>query len=72
MCADISFGRRLIREWNTVMALAVPWGALADRIGRKKVLAVNFLGCALHVVWFLIVCKWSGLLVYLRRILIGL
>lgn len=53
-----------------MMALAVPWGALADRIGRKKVLAVNFLGCALHIVWFLIVCKWNGIPVDYRRKLI--
>lgn len=39
-----------------MLALAIPWGILADRIGRKKVLAVNFLGCILHIVWFLIIC----------------
>lgn len=40
-----------------MMLLAVPWGALADRVGRKKVLAVNFLGCALHILWFVVVCR---------------
>lgn len=52
-----------IRGWQVffealpVMALAIPWGALADRAGRKKVLAVNFLGCAIHIAWFTIVCN---------------
>lgn len=40
-----------------VMALAIPWGALADRIGRKKVLAVGFFGSILHILWFLVVCS---------------
>lgn len=52
-----------IRGWQVfweaipVLALAIPWGALADRIGRKKVLAVNFAGCILHILWFLAVCE---------------
>jgi len=51
-----------IRGWQVffeaipVMALAVPWGALADSVGRRKVLAVNFVGCAAHIVWFAAVC----------------
>lgn len=47
-------------ETIPVMALAIPWGALADRVGRKPVLGINFLGSLLRVAWFLIVCEFSG------------
>jgi hypothetical protein len=59
---DIQTRLAYIRGWQVffeaipVMALAVPWGALADRVGRKKVLAVNFVGCMMHICWFLLVC----------------
>ncbi|KAA8913859.1 major facilitator superfamily domain-containing protein [Sphaerosporella brunnea] len=52
-----------IRGWQVffealpVMTLAVLWGALADRVGRKRVLALNFLGCAVHIAWFALVCN---------------
>jgi len=55
-----------IRGWQVffeaipVMLLAVPWGALADRVGRKRVLAINFVGCLMHVFWFLLVCGFSS------------
>jgi MFS family permease len=52
-----------IRGWQVffealpVMILAVPWGALADSVGKKRVLALNFLGCAAHIIWFAVVCN---------------
>jgi MFS family permease len=52
-----------IRGWQVfvealpVMALAVPWGAFADKAGKKQVLALNFLGCAAHIAWFVVVCN---------------
>ena len=52
-----------IRGWQVffeaipVLLLAVPWGALADRVGKKRVLAVNFAGCAAHIAWFAVVCE---------------
>lgn len=55
-----------IRGWQVfcesipVMALAMPWGALADRVGRKRVLGINFLGCLLHVASFLAICESSA------------
>ncbi|TGZ76615.1 MFS general substrate transporter [Ascodesmis nigricans] len=51
-----------IRGWQVfceaipVMVMAIPWGAIADRVGRKKVLVVNFVGCAVHILWFVLVC----------------
>lgn len=70
LCKLESIQTRLayIRGWQVffeaipVMLLAVPWGALADRVGKKRVLAVNFMGCAVHIAWFAIVCKCAGLL----------
>ncbi|KAI5855417.1 major facilitator superfamily domain-containing protein [Tricharina praecox] len=50
-------GWQVFFEATPVMALAIPWGALADRVGRKKVLAVNFVGCAIHIAWFALVCN---------------
>ncbi|KAI5806184.1 major facilitator superfamily domain-containing protein [Geopyxis carbonaria] len=57
-----------LRAWQVtfdalpVLALAVPWGTLADRVGRKKVLAINLFGCALHILWFMVVCHPGSLM----------
>ncbi|KAF8543043.1 major facilitator superfamily domain-containing protein [Trichophaea hybrida] len=51
-----------IRGWQVffeaipVLLLAIPWGALADRVGRKRVLAINYIGYLIHISWILVVC----------------
>ncbi|RPA79072.1 MFS general substrate transporter [Ascobolus immersus RN42] len=49
-------GWQVFWEGLPVMLLAIPWGILADRVGRRKVLALNFFGCIVSVFWFLAVC----------------
>lgn len=39
------------------MLLALPYGALADRIGRKPVLLLAVIGCFANDVWTRVVCK---------------
>lgn len=39
------------------MLLAVPYGALADRVGRKKVLLLAITGCFLNDAWVRLVCS---------------
>ncbi|KAK3497981.1 major facilitator superfamily domain-containing protein [Neurospora hispaniola] len=46
-----------VNAWKDVfeilpaVALAIPWGILTDRIGRKKVLLLALLGCLLNEAW---------------------
>jgi MFS family permease len=37
--------------------LAIPFGTLADRVGRKWIFVVSLLGCWLSVAWILLICK---------------
>lgn len=41
------------------IVLAIPYGALADHIGRKPVLLLGMLGCILSEVWIRLVCKFA-------------
>lgn len=51
-----------INAWKDVfealpgIILTVPYGTLADRIGRKKILLLATLGCLMNDVWIRIVC----------------
>ena len=38
------------------MILAIPYGTLADRIGRKKIFLLAIVGCFLNDVWIRVVC----------------
>lgn len=37
--------------------LAIPFGTLADRVGRKWIFAASLLGCWLSSAWVLLICK---------------
>jgi len=37
--------------------LAIPFGTLADRVGRKWIFAASLLGCWLSSAWILLICK---------------
>ena len=39
--------------------LAVPFGTLADRVGRKWIFAASLLGLQLSFAWILVICKHS-------------
>ena len=40
------------------MALTIPYGMLADRIGRKKVLLLAILGLFMNDAWIRLVCEF--------------
>ncbi|KAI1745725.1 major facilitator superfamily domain-containing protein [Xylaria scruposa] len=40
------------------LALSIPYGALADRFGRSKVLTLAFCGVIMNESWVAIVCAW--------------
>jgi hypothetical protein len=40
--------------------LAVPFGALADRIGRKWIFAASLMGLQASSAWVLFICEWPG------------
>lgn len=42
--------------------LAVPYGALADRVGRKWIFTVSLLGLQLSSVWILVICELAGVM----------
>lgn len=42
---------------STALVLSLPYGALADKIGRKFVLLSSMAGLLLSNIWFLIVCS---------------
>jgi MFS family permease len=37
--------------------LAIPFGTLADRVGRKWIFCLSLLGCQLASAWILLICK---------------
>lgn len=37
--------------------LAIPFGTLADRVGRKWIFAMGLLGCQLASAWILLICE---------------
>lgn len=39
------------------MLLAVPYGVLADRVGRKKVLLLAIVGLFMNDAWIRLVCE---------------
>lgn len=41
---------------HSALLVSIPYGALADRIGRKKVLILALTGCLLCDTWVAIVC----------------
>jgi MFS family permease len=40
--------------------LAVPYGTLADRVGRKWVFMASLVGLQLNFAWVLLICEWAG------------
>jgi hypothetical protein len=40
--------------------LAVPFGTLADRVGRKWIFAASLVGLQLNAAWILLICKPPG------------
>lgn len=42
------------------MLLAVPFGALADRFGRKRILLVALFGMFMNDAWIRLVCKYTA------------
>jgi MFS family permease len=40
--------------------LAVPFGTLADRIGRKWIFTISLMGLQLNYAWILLICKAHG------------
>lgn len=43
------------------MLMAVPFGALADKLGRKWIFAVSLVGLQLNSIWILLVCYFRDL-----------
>lgn len=43
---------------SSALLVSIPYGALADRIGRKKVLILALTGCLLCDTWVAIVCEF--------------
>ena len=41
------------------MLLAVPFGALADRFGRKKILLLALFGMFMNDAWIRLVCEYT-------------
>jgi MFS family permease len=41
------------------MLLAIPFGALADHVGRKKVLVLAIFGLVMNDFWIRLVCECS-------------
>lgn len=60
---DIQYELARLRSWKAffdgvaILLTAVPMGLLADRIGRKKVIASSILGPLLSLCWTVGVCK---------------
>lgn len=50
------------------MILAVPYGTLADRVGRKKIFLLAIVGCFLNDVWIRVVCELPLSLCHLASI----
>lgn len=44
-------------SFPAVLITAIPMGILADRVGRKKVIASSVLGPILQMCWILVVCR---------------
>jgi MFS family permease len=40
--------------------LAVPFGTLADRVGRKWIFTISLMGLQLNYAWILLICKPHG------------
>lgn len=60
---DIQYELARLRSWKAffdgvaILLTAVPMGLLADRIGRKKVIASSIIGPILSLCWTVAVCK---------------
>ncbi|KAF2134934.1 MFS general substrate transporter [Dothidotthia symphoricarpi CBS 119687] len=50
-------------KFDTILGilLAVPFGALADRVGRKRILTASLVGLQLKAAWVLIICYFTRL-----------
>ncbi|POS79233.1 hypothetical protein DHEL01_v202356 [Diaporthe helianthi] len=59
---DVQYQLARLRSWKAlfdgiaVLVTAIPMGILADRVGRKKVIASSVLGPILQLCWILLVC----------------
>lgn len=59
---DVQYQLARLRSWKAlfdgiaVLVTAIPMGILADRIGRKKVIATSILGPILQLCWVVAVC----------------
>lgn len=47
----------LTRATMQVLLTAVPMGLLADRIGRKRVIATSIMGPLLSLSWIVFICE---------------
>ena len=63
--ADVQGDLALLKGWmNTFdqlpgIILALPYGLMADRIGRKPVLAMSLLGIIMEEIAIRFICKWN-------------
>ncbi|KUI59808.1 hypothetical protein VP1G_06988 [Cytospora mali] len=59
---DVQYQLARLRSWKAlfdgiaILITAIPMGILADRIGRKKVIATSIMGPILQLCWILAVC----------------
>ncbi|KAH8775216.1 major facilitator superfamily domain-containing protein [Diaporthe sp. PMI_573] len=59
---DVQYQLARLRSWKAlfdglaILITAIPMGILADRVGRKKVIASSVLGPILQLCWILLVC----------------
>lgn len=57
----------MLRGWDGTLAcipgliMSVPFGVLADKIGRKAVLFMSLIGIGLGLVWVQVICKFLDL-----------
>jgi MFS family permease len=52
-----AYAYQLFTDKPTAVLCAMPYGILADKIGRKPVLLLAGLGLVLSVLWYDVVCE---------------
>ncbi|KAL6689763.1 putative MFS multidrug transporter [Trichoderma pleuroticola] len=60
--SEVAFinGWKDVFEMLPAIILAVPYGALADRIGRKKIFLLAIVGIAMNDLWMRMISVWLG------------
>lgn len=58
------FGWQPVWDAIPTVALAIPYGSLSDRIGRKPVMMLCLVGMVTAMLWILLVCESSRSCVY--------